>query len=88
MYLPLSFANLNLESSVSCPTSKHSCSFAAAPPFMHLFNQRKLYDLESSFLDELHTKNICLDDGNLFHVNAVSERKKGNTSVHGKADDF
>ena len=86
--LGLWFANLNLESSVSCPTSKHSCSFVAALSSMHLPSLPKLYDLESSFLEVLYTKHICLDDGNLFRVNAISEWKKGNNSVHGKADNF
>ena len=43
--LSLPFANLNLKPPISCPTSKHSCSFAAAPSYMHLYSPPKLYDL-------------------------------------------
>ena len=33
---------------------------------MHFLTPPKLYDLESSFLDVLHTKPICFDDTKLF----------------------
>ena len=85
--LSLSFTNLKLESSVSC-LAKHPWSFAAASSSMHLTRPSKSHDLESSFLDVEHTNPIYLDDDNLLCVNAVSEWKKGNTSVHGKADNF
>ena len=40
--LSLLFASLNLDPSVSCPNTKHSCSFAAALSSIHLPSK---YDL-------------------------------------------
>ena len=37
---------LNLNFSVSCPTSKHFCSFAAVPSSMYLPSPGKLHGLE------------------------------------------
>lgn len=72
--LRLLFASLNLNPSVSCPNTKHSCSLAAAFSSIHLPSQ---YDLKSSFLLVLHTKHTCLDVDSLHRVKAVSELKKG-----------
>ena len=73
--LRLLFASLNLNPSVFCPNTKHSCSLAAAFSSIHLPSK---YDLESFFLIVLHTKHTCVDADSLYCVKAVSELKKGN----------
>lgn len=80
--LRLLFASLNLNPSVSCPNTKHSCSLAAAFSSIHLPSQ---YDLKSSFLLVLHTKHTCLDVDSLHRVKAVSELKKGNVLAQMRA---
>ena len=66
------FVALNLESFVSCPYNKSSCSFAAALSFIHLPSPPQFHDLESPFVVVLYTKPICSDAWSLYLVKTFS----------------